>query len=135
MDKSVKLYWDWNKFRLLEQFLIKFLYFLWIFYNVIKYKTFIIFVSELANRPLPLNQCVYMWEKFITPLSSVLQSHENTTAKALVCDCIANIGEKPFKELPVKPFILFISNIIDSTMLSSFVVQGIILYVIVPFEF
>ncbi|XP_072949286.1 HEAT repeat-containing protein 6 [Epargyreus clarus] len=55
---------------------------------------------EQTDQAPPLNQCVYMWEKLITPLSAVLQSHENSPAKAVVCDCIANIGERSFKELP-----------------------------------
>ncbi|XP_046965630.1 HEAT repeat-containing protein 6 isoform X1 [Vanessa cardui] len=55
---------------------------------------------DQQNQSLPLNQCVHMWEKLITPLSMVLQNHENVPAKAVVCDCIANIGEKSFKELP-----------------------------------
>ncbi|XP_045498148.1 HEAT repeat-containing protein 6 [Colias croceus] len=55
---------------------------------------------EQIDEAPPLNRCVYMWEKLITPLSTVLQCHESTPAKAVVCDCIANIGEKSFKELP-----------------------------------
>lgn len=58
--------------------------------------------SEQQDKVLPLNHCVYMWEKLLTPLSMVLQSNENAPAKAVVCDCIANIGEKSFKELPVR---------------------------------
>ncbi|XP_026761719.2 HEAT repeat-containing protein 6 [Galleria mellonella] len=55
---------------------------------------------ERMDQPPPLNQCVSFWEKLLTPLSLVLQSHENGPAKAVVCDCIANIGERSFKELP-----------------------------------
>ncbi|XP_075977882.1 HEAT repeat-containing protein 6 [Anticarsia gemmatalis] len=55
---------------------------------------------EQVDQSPPLSQCVYMWGKLLTPLSSVLQCHENTPAKAMVCDCIANIGERSFKELP-----------------------------------
>lgn len=57
--------------------------------------------TDQSNQSPPLNQCVYMWEKLLTPLSCALQSPENPTVKAVVCDCIANIGEKSFKELPV----------------------------------
>ncbi|XP_026735223.1 HEAT repeat-containing protein 6 isoform X1 [Trichoplusia ni] len=55
---------------------------------------------EHSDQPPPLNQCVYIWEKLITPLSTVLQCHENSPCKPVVCDCIANIGERSFKELP-----------------------------------
>ncbi|CAH2246737.1 jg8801 [Pararge aegeria aegeria] len=55
---------------------------------------------EQQEKSVPLNACVYMWEKLLTHLSSILQNHENAPAKAVVCDCIANIGEKSFKELP-----------------------------------
>ncbi|OWR52475.1 eg:34f3.4 protein [Danaus plexippus plexippus] len=48
----------------------------------------------------PLSHCVYMWETLLTPLSLVLQNHDNAPAKAVVCDCIANIGEKCFKQIP-----------------------------------
>ncbi|XP_073955828.1 HEAT repeat-containing protein 6 [Choristoneura fumiferana] len=55
---------------------------------------------ELTNESPPVHQCVYMWQKLLTPLSSVLQCHANPQCKAVVCDCIANIGERSFKELP-----------------------------------
>ncbi|XP_045773429.1 HEAT repeat-containing protein 6 isoform X1 [Maniola jurtina] len=55
---------------------------------------------EQQEKSIPLNQCVYMWEKLLTHLSTILQNQENVPAKAVVCDCIANIGEKSFKELP-----------------------------------
>lgn len=55
---------------------------------------------EQVDQSPPLSQCVYMWEKLLSPLSTVLQCHENSPAKAMVCDCIANIGERSFKELP-----------------------------------
>ncbi|XP_028039412.1 HEAT repeat-containing protein 6-like isoform X2 [Bombyx mandarina] len=55
---------------------------------------------EQTDQAPPLTHCVQMWEKLITPLSNVLQSNENSPAKAVACDCIANIGEKSFKELP-----------------------------------
>ncbi|XP_059052046.1 HEAT repeat-containing protein 6 [Achroia grisella] len=56
-------------------------------------------LEQLDQSP-PLNQCVSFWEKLLTPLSLVLQNHENPPAKTVVCDCIANIGERSFKELP-----------------------------------
>lgn len=55
---------------------------------------------EQLDKAPSLNNCVYMWEKLIPPLSTVLQCHENVPAKAIVCDCIANIGERCYKELP-----------------------------------
>ncbi|XP_068633378.1 HEAT repeat-containing protein 6 [Battus philenor] len=56
-------------------------------------------LEEIDQAP-PLQQCMYMWEKLLTPLSTILQGHENPSAKAIACDCIANIGEKSFQELP-----------------------------------
>lgn len=55
---------------------------------------------EQTNESPPVSQCVYMWQKLLTPLSTVLQCHDNPQCKATVCDCIANIGERSFKELP-----------------------------------
>ncbi|KAL0883107.1 hypothetical protein ABMA27_016568 [Loxostege sticticalis] len=55
---------------------------------------------EQSEQPPPLNQCVTMWQALLTPLSTVIQCHETSPAKAIVCDCIANIGERSFKELP-----------------------------------
>ncbi|CAH0398322.1 unnamed protein product [Chilo suppressalis] len=55
---------------------------------------------EQTDQPPPLPQCVHMWEGLLPPLSKVLQSYGNSSAKAAACDCIANIGEKSFKELP-----------------------------------
>lgn len=55
---------------------------------------------ETSSNSPPLHQCVDFWQKTLTPLSCVLQCHENPTVKAIACDCIANIGEKSFKELP-----------------------------------
>ncbi|XP_050679813.1 HEAT repeat-containing protein 6 [Leptidea sinapis] len=55
---------------------------------------------ERSNSAPPLNHCVYMWEKLLTPLSLVLQNHESSPSKGVVCDCIANIGENSFKQLP-----------------------------------
>ncbi|KOB75437.1 putative HEAT repeat containing 6 [Operophtera brumata] len=49
----------------------------------------------------------------VTPLSTVLQCHENSPAKAVVCDCIANIGEKSFKELPVLCCTLLVGSCSD----------------------
>ncbi|XP_023946380.1 HEAT repeat-containing protein 6 [Bicyclus anynana] len=69
---------------------------------------------EQQDKPLPLNQCVYMWEKLLSPLSTVLQNHENVPAKAVVCDCIANIGEKSFKELPGRMQMLCCTLLIGS---------------------
>ncbi|CAK1580315.1 unnamed protein product [Parnassius mnemosyne] len=69
---------------------------------------------EQIDQSPPLNQCVYMWEKLLTPLSLVLQCHDNTAAKAVVCDCIANIGEKPFKELPSRQQMLCCALLVGS---------------------
>ncbi|XP_050350439.1 HEAT repeat-containing protein 6 [Nymphalis io] len=69
---------------------------------------------DQQNQSLPLNQCVCMWEKLITPLSMVLQHHENIPAKAVVCDCIANIGEKSFKELPSRTRLLCCALLVGS---------------------
>nr|XP_026499699.1 HEAT repeat-containing protein 6 isoform X1 [Vanessa tameamea]XP_026499700.1 HEAT repeat-containing protein 6 isoform X1 [Vanessa tameamea]XP_026499701.1 HEAT repeat-containing protein 6 isoform X2 [Vanessa tameamea] len=69
---------------------------------------------DQQNQSLPLNQCLYMWEKLITPLSMVLQDHENVPAKAVVCDCIANIGEKSFKELPTRTRLLCCALLVGS---------------------
>ncbi|CAB3261513.1 unnamed protein product [Arctia plantaginis] len=55
---------------------------------------------DQVDQSPPLSQCVKMWSNLIIPLSNVLQCHENTPVKAMVCDCIANIGERSFKELP-----------------------------------
>ncbi|CAG9102480.1 unnamed protein product [Plutella xylostella] len=56
--------------------------------------------SDETEESLPLTQLVPMWEKLITPLSAILQSPDNPPAKVAVCDCIANIGERCYKELP-----------------------------------
>ncbi|XP_047511457.1 HEAT repeat-containing protein 6 isoform X2 [Pieris napi] len=48
----------------------------------------------------PLARRVSMWEKLSSPLCSVLQAHHSSAAKVVACDCIANIGEQCFKELP-----------------------------------
>ncbi|CAH0715508.1 unnamed protein product, partial [Brenthis ino] len=69
---------------------------------------------EQQDQPVPLSQCVYMWEKLLTPLSTVLQSHENAPAKAVVCDCIANIGERSFKELPSRTQMLCCALLVGS---------------------
>ncbi|GBP30966.1 HEAT repeat-containing protein 6 [Eumeta japonica] len=55
---------------------------------------------ENAGEALPLTHCLYMWEKLLPNLSSLLQCQDNASAKAVVCDCIANIGERSFEELP-----------------------------------
>ncbi|KAJ8722117.1 hypothetical protein PYW08_004519 [Mythimna loreyi] len=55
---------------------------------------------EQIDQAPPVAHCVYMWGKLVTPLSTVLQCHDTSPAKAVVCDCIANIGERSFKELP-----------------------------------
>ncbi|KPI94371.1 HEAT repeat-containing protein 6 [Papilio xuthus] len=52
--------------------------------------------TELA---LSIQENLCVWEKLLNPLCRVLQSQENPNAKAVVCDCIANIGEKCFKEM------------------------------------
>ncbi|XP_035439500.2 HEAT repeat-containing protein 6 [Spodoptera frugiperda] len=69
---------------------------------------------ELANKPPPLSHCIYMWEKLVTPLSTVLQCHDMSPAKAVVCDCIANIGERTFKELPRRLQVLCCTLLIGS---------------------
>ncbi|KAJ2949139.1 hypothetical protein O0L34_g6080 [Tuta absoluta] len=55
---------------------------------------------EQTENPPPLNHCVKMWEKLLTPLSIALQCRDNPPARGIVCDCIANVGERAFKELP-----------------------------------
>ncbi|KAM3965313.1 HEAT repeat-containing protein 6 [Aphomia sociella] len=62
----------------------------------------------------PLSQCVSFWEKLLTPLSLVLQSHENAPAKTVVCDCIANIGERSFKELPSRTQVVCCALLVGS---------------------
>ncbi|KAG6456598.1 hypothetical protein O3G_MSEX009826 [Manduca sexta] len=69
---------------------------------------------ELTEQAPPLNHCVSMWEGLVTPLSAVLQCHENTPAKAVVCDCIANIGERSFKELPRRLQVLCCALLVGS---------------------
>ncbi|KAF9421110.1 hypothetical protein HW555_002822 [Spodoptera exigua] len=69
---------------------------------------------ELANKPPPLSHCIYMWEKLVIPLSTVLQCPETSPAKAVVCDCIANIGERTFKELPRRLQVLCCTLLIGS---------------------
>ncbi|KAL4715902.1 hypothetical protein ACJJTC_013202 [Scirpophaga incertulas] len=61
---------------------------------------------EQAGQAPPLQHCVHMWETLLTPLSAVLQCLDNSSAKAIVCDCIANIGERSFKELPRRQQVL-----------------------------
>ncbi|XP_047029951.1 HEAT repeat-containing protein 6 [Helicoverpa zea] len=69
---------------------------------------------EQIDRSPPLSHCVYMWEKLVMPLSTVLQCHETSPAKAVVCDCIANIGERSFKELPRRVQVLCCTLLIGS---------------------
>ncbi|XP_028176593.1 HEAT repeat-containing protein 6 [Ostrinia furnacalis] len=69
---------------------------------------------EQTDQPPPLNQCVSMWQALLTPLSSVIQSHETSPAKAIVCDCIANIGERSFKELPRRLQVLCCTLLVGS---------------------
>ncbi|VVC91203.1 unnamed protein product [Leptidea sinapis] len=38
---------------------------------------------ERSNSAPPLNHCVYMWEKLLTPLSLVLQNHESSPSKGV----------------------------------------------------
>ncbi|XP_041979377.1 HEAT repeat-containing protein 6 isoform X1 [Aricia agestis] len=68
---------------------------------------------EQIDEPPNLKHCVYMWETVLGPLSSVLQ-HDATSAKAVVCDCIANIGERTFKELPSRTQMLCCALLVGS---------------------
>ncbi|KPJ08492.1 HEAT repeat-containing protein 6 [Papilio machaon] len=54
---------------------------------------------ERTEYALSIKESLCVWEKLLHPLCGVLQSRENPNAKAVVCDCIANIGEKCFKEM------------------------------------
>ncbi|CAK1551115.1 unnamed protein product [Leptosia nina] len=69
---------------------------------------------EQRDEAPPLAQCVYFWEKLLTPLSSVLQSQDNSPVKVIVCDCIANVGEKSFKELPTRTQVLCCALLVGS---------------------
>lgn len=57
---------------------------------------------EQTQQPLPpLQDCICFWNKLLCgPLTAALQHEGTHPAKAYVCDCIANIGERVFKELP-----------------------------------
>ncbi|XP_053609751.1 HEAT repeat-containing protein 6 [Plodia interpunctella] len=68
---------------------------------------------EQLDSPPPLNQCVYLWEKLLPPLSMSLQCDENS-AKAVVCDCIANVGARAFKELPSRTQVLCCALLVGS---------------------
>ncbi|XP_060803157.1 HEAT repeat-containing protein 6 [Amyelois transitella] len=69
---------------------------------------------EQIDEPPPLNQCVYFWEKLLPPLSMALQCQENSPAKAVVCDCIANVGARVLKELPSRTQVLCCALLVGS---------------------
>ncbi|XP_049873203.1 HEAT repeat-containing protein 6 [Pectinophora gossypiella] len=69
---------------------------------------------EQTEHPPPLSTCVRLWERLLTPLSGALQGHDNAPAKAVVCDCIANVGERAFKELPRRLQVLCCALLVGS---------------------